>query len=756
MAADIGVKIDIDGYQKFKTEIQDITQSQKTLKSEMAAVSSAWDKNTKAEEKNAEKKRILNQQISEQEQKVKKLQDVVDKTSQKYGENSREVNSWKEKLNSATAELNKMQNELKEIPNGLQNFGSKMQEAGGHLKDFGQAFAPISAVAAAGIGASVKLAADFEGQMSKVGAISGASADDLLTLSDKAREMGATTKFSATEAGKAMEYMAMAGWKTEDMVSGVGGIMNLAAASGEDLATVSDIVTDALTAMGLSAEDSGHFADVLAAASSNANTNVSLMGETFKYAAPLAGALGFDIEDLAVATGLMANAGIKGSQSGTALRGWLTRLAKPTAESGKAMEELGLSITDSEGNMKSLSQIIEETRGAFQNLTEDEKAQYAAMLAGQNGMSGLLAVVNASEEDFNKLSEAVGNANGTAENMANTMQDNLNGQLTVLKSGLEEAAISIGNALLPAIKGMADAVQGAVTWFNSLDEETKSVIAVIGVVVAAIAPVAIVLGSVISAIGVISTAIGAAIPVITGAAAAFGGVVVAVGPVIAIFAAVMAAGVLLYQNWDLIKAKAAELAQAVSQKWEEIKTNVGTAIENVKTTVSEGIETAKTTVENTLENIKQAFSEKFESAKKIVSDAVDFLKGVFNFEWKLPELKLPHFKVQGEFSLNPPRVPRFDIEWYSKAMQNGMILTSPTIFGASGNTLLGAGEAGAEVVVGAGSLSRMIQNAVNNTYNNGGNTINVYGAAGQDVHELAEAIADIINADVRSKGAVWA
>ena len=229
-------------------------------------------------------------------------------------------------------------------------------------------------------GYAVKVGSDFEAGMSKVSAISGATGADFEKLSDKAKEMGAKTKFSAAEAASAFEYMAMAGWKTEDMLSGIEGVMDLAAASGESLAVTSDIVTDALSAFGMSAEESGHFADVLAAASSNANTNVSMMGETFKYVAPVAGALGFSAEDTAVAIGLMANSGIKAGQAGTSLRFIMTRLAKPTDEVAIAMDELGISITNSDGSMKSLNEIMGDLRSGFAGLSEAEKTNMAATI----------------------------------------------------------------------------------------------------------------------------------------------------------------------------------------------------------------------------------------------------------------------------------------------------------------------------------------------------------------------------------------
>ena len=302
-----------------------------------------------------------------------------------------------------------------------------------------------TATAAAGT-AAVKTGMDFDTAMAAVAATSGASGAELEALRDKAKEMGSSTQFTAAQAAEALNYMAMAGWKTDEMLAGIDGVMALAAASGEDLGTTSDIVTDALTALGMTAADSGHFADILAAASANANTNVSMMGETFKYAAPLAGALGYSAEDLAVAIGLMANSGIKGSQAGTALRGWLTRMAKPTEESMLAMEELGISMTNADGSMKSMAQMIGETRTAFAGLSESEQAHYAALLAGQYGMSGFLAIVNASEEDFGKLTGAIEECDGAAESMAEIKMDNLGGDVKEMTSAAEGLQIAFAES----------------------------------------------------------------------------------------------------------------------------------------------------------------------------------------------------------------------------------------------------------------------------------------------------------------------
>lgn len=366
----------------------------------------------------------------------------------------------------------------KGFQSGIDGIGSIAEKG---LKATGAILAGTATAIGAIGAASVKVGSDFEASMSKVAAISGATGDDLKALTDKAKEMGATTKFSASESADALQYMAMAGWKTEDMLNGLEGIMNLAAASGEDLATTSDIVTDALTAFGLSAEDSTHFADVLAQASSNANTNVGMMGETFKYVAPVAGALGYTAEDTALAIGLMANSGIKASQAGTSLRSIMSRMAKPTKEVQGAMDKLGVSLTDSNGNMKSLNEVMGDLRKGFAGLSKDEAAAMAAALGGQEAMSGLLAIVNSSDDDFDKLSDAIYSCDGAAKRMADTMNDNLQGQITILKSGLEGLGISLYENMEAPMKEVVKEAQNMVQQlqdaFNNggLDEVASAV-----------------------------------------------------------------------------------------------------------------------------------------------------------------------------------------------------------------------------------------------------------------------------------------
>ena len=327
----------------------------------------------------------------------------------------------------------------------------------------------ITAVGTALIGCAtyaIKVGSDFEAGMSQVEAISSASSqtvttatgqmvDGLSALTERAKEMGASTKFSATESSEALNYMAMAGWDAQAMYDGLAGIMTLAAASGEDLAATSDIVTDALTAFKMEASESGHFADVLAQVSASANTNVGLLGETFKYVAPLCGTLGYSAEDAAIAIGLMANSGIKGSQAGTALKTALANMAAPTEKMAGAMDALGISLVDSAGESKDLMSVLLNLREGFSDLSETEQTAYASMIFGKEAMSGMLAVINASDEDFDKLTESIYACDGAAQKMADTMIDNFHGQLTILKSGVEGLGIAVYEKLQEPLKNLA-------------------------------------------------------------------------------------------------------------------------------------------------------------------------------------------------------------------------------------------------------------------------------------------------------------
>ena len=507
----------------------------------------------------AQKHRLLAEAVRETKEKLETLKAAAEQanealakgeiTQEQYDGLQREIIETEEKLKSLEQQANQSAVAVQKIAavgEDLKNLGDKISGVGTTLTK--SVTTPI-----VGLGTvAVKTAADFDTAMSQVGAVSGATGKDLDALRDKAREMGSKTKFSASEAAEAMNYMAMAGWKTSDMLSGIEGIMNLAAASGEDLASTSDIVTDALTAFGLTAADSGHFADILAAASSNANTNVSMMGETFKYCAPIAGALGFSAEDTAEAIGLMGNAGIKSTQAGTALRTIMSNLSGEVKICGSSIGEVTIATTNADGSMRDLSAILADCRTAFGGLSESEKAAAAEALVGKNAMSGFLALMNAAPADIEKVSSAIANCDGKSAEMAATMQDNLAGQLTILKSQLEELAISFGEILMPAIRQIVTWVQGFVDKLNGMDEGTKNTIVTIGLLAAAIGPVLIVIGKVVSAVGSIMTFI----PTLIGGISSIGGGlsalwgILAANPVTLVIAAIAALIAIFVALWN--------------------------------------------------------------------------------------------------------------------------------------------------------------------------------------------------------------
>jgi TP901 family phage tail tape measure protein len=574
-----GITVEIGGdTTKLQTALKGVNTEIRNTQSQLKDVEKLLKLDPGNTELMAQKHRLLGQAVSETKEKLETLKTAAEQanTALANGEISQsQYDALQREIIETENNLRDLERQAGQSAVALQKIaatGEKLKTVGSAIEGVGQKLMPVTA-AVGGLGAAaVKVASDFDSAMSQVAAVSGATGKDLEALRDKAREMGSKTKFSASEAAEAMNYMAMAGWKTNDMLSGIEGIMNLAAASGEDLATTSDIVTDALTALGLSAEDSGHFADILAAASSNANTNVSMMGETFKYCAPVAGALGFTAEDTAEAIGLMANAGIKSSQAGTAMRSMMTNLTGEVKFVGDAFGELTIQTTDTDGSMRSLGDILADCRAAFAQMSESEKTANAEALVGKNAMSGFLAVMNAAPGDIEKLNSAINNCDGTAEKMAATMQDNLAGQLTILKSQLEELAISIGEILMPYIRQIVGWIQGLVDWLNSLDEGTKKIIVTVALVAAALGPVLIVIGKVVGAIGTIMTVVpqiagaissvigfvsGTVIPAISAVVAAIGWVPLAIAAVVAIL-------VVLYNKCEWFR-------EAVNAIWTQIK-----------------------------------------------------------------------------------------------------------------------------------------------------------------------------------------
>lgn len=628
-----------------------------------------------------------------------------------------------------TLDSSKFQSGFKSAGQQMQTFRNeasttqdKMKAVGGAMTSIGGSLTKSVSLPLAGVGAAaLKAGVSFEQGMAQVKAISGATGKDFDKLREKAIEMGAKTKFSATESAEAMNYMAMAGWKTEDMLQGIEPIMNLAAASGEDLGRTSDIVTDALTAFGMSAKDTTRFVDVMSATMANSNTDVNMLGESFKYVAPVAGTFGYSVEDVGLALGLMANSGIKATQSGNSLKTIMSRLAKPTKETYEAMDRLGISLDDGQGNVKPFRQILEEMRGSFGNLmiSEEEfnerlqqlngdleagaitqkeyderldeltrsaygaegaeKARVAAMLAGREAMPGLMAMINASESDYNKLASAIDNSNGSTQEMVDIMQNTLKGAFDIFKSTLETAGIQISDVLIPIVRDLAEWLTKIVKWFTELPKPVQEFIIKLGMLAIAIGPVMSlagnlikmfsnlfgIFGKVVKIAGTLSKAVGK-IPGIFSKVMSVGGKlggvlkilwgVISAHPFVAIGAAIAAVigyFVHLYKTneefrnkvnelWDSIKKKVGEFADSIGEfftktipdffsgfgnKIKEVGKNIGDFFEDVFEDIKEIPENLSELGEETKQKIDDFFSGIHEKINLFFNDVKETIFG---------------------------------------------------------------------------------------------------------------------------------
>lgn len=595
----------------------------------------------------------LKSTISDQESRLEELKKeyanlVIEqgKSSDSAKELADEINELSSELQENRTRLDEADKAADELDNSLDDVGDSAENAGGGFTVLKGAIASLVAdgirMAISAIrdfvSETVRVGQEFDSSMSQVAAVSGATGKELQTLRDKAKEMGSTTKFTASEAADAFNYMAMAGWKTEDMLGGISGVLSLAAAGNTDLARTSDIVTDALTAFGEGAGEAGRLADIMAAASSNANTNVEMMGATFQYVAPIAGALGYSMEDTSIAIGLMANAGIKGEKAGTALRSTLTRLSAPPAEAAKAMDALGISITNADGTMKPLSEVIEILRQKFDGLSEAEQTQYAKALAGQEAMSGLLAIVNASPEDFDKLTNAVNNSNGAAEKMAETMQDNLGGDLTKLGSQFEGVQLAIYEKFEPALRAGVDALSGLLEAFEWVVAHSGEVIGVITGVATAIGTFMMIINR-----QAIMTFFLTMVTNIKNAFIAFNAVLAAnpIALVISLIAGLIAAFVVLWNKsegfrnfwiglWEKVKAAVQPVIDFLAPAFTALWDNIQTVWNNVGEWFAEKFNAIKEAVLPVIQSIAEWFSGAWEKIQAVWQPVSEWFNEVFS------------------------------------------------------------------------------------------------------------------------------
>lgn len=744
-----GITIEFRGdTSRLDKALRDVGKETKSLDRELRQIDKALKFKPTSVELWSQKQKVLSQRINETEEKLKLLKQAkekadadpkVDKESAEYRKLCRDIEVTENQLKHFNAELRKVGNvKLKALSEQFKQIGKKATEAGKTLTT--KVTAPLAALGAA----SLKVGSDFDTAMSQVAATMGKSTDDIKDLRDFAKEMGSTTAFSATQAAEGLNYMALAGYDAEKAMAMLPTVLNLAAAGSMELGAASDMVTDAQSALGLSTEETVEFIDQMAKASSTTNTSVSQLGEAILTVGGTAKMMKGGTQELSQVLGILADNGVKGSEGGTALRNILLSLSSPTDKAAKQMEALGLEVFDADGNMRSMEDIIGDLGSALSGMTDEEKTRAISNIFNKRDLKSVNALLGTSAERWNEVGNAIGNAGGAAEQMAATQLDNMAGSLTLLKSALEGAGIAVSDVLAPAVRKIAEFITGLVSKFNELSPQAQKIIVIIGSIVAAIGPLLIVFGAIASGIGSIISLIGTIGPLITGVGGAIGGLMSgALLPIIGIIAAVIAIGVLLYKNWDTIKAKALALWNTLKTTFNGIKTSIITAWNNIKTAVSNAVNNIRTKIVNTFNavkgtvtsiwnGIKSAITNPITTAVGIISGAINKIKSIINgANLQLPKFKLPHFRIYG--GVLPWGIggkgtpPSINVDWYAK----GGIFDSPS--------LIGIGERGAEAVVPLDILWKKLDN-IADASGNGAVVVNVYGADNMSVNELAAAV----------------
>ena len=582
----------------------------------------------------AQKQRILNEEVQATKDKLEALKEAGERASEalkaetitkdQYDALQREIIETRRALEDLETQASQSAVALQKIS----VTGTKFQEAGGKIEGVGKSLLPVTA-AITGIGtAGIKVASDFEKAMSGVQAITGANGADFETLREKAIELGATTSFSAGEVAEAMTEMAKAGWSTTQIIDGMAGVLDATAASGESLGTVSTIVADAITGFGLTALDSARVADLMTQAANSGTIGVADLGESYKYVAPLAQSMGLSIEDVTTALSAMSMAGIKGSQAGTSLRTVLANMAKPSKTVATAMEELGLIITNSDGSFKSLDQIVTIMRTEFAGLTEDQKAYYATALAGKEGMSGLISLLNLTQEEYDALSASMSNCSGIAGETASVMQDNLQSKVEQLGGSLESLAIKLSEYVIPYLTGLVEKITAAVEAFTNLSPGVQKAILVIAGVVAVAGPLLIVIGKVISAVGTIMTIIPKLAGVINVVKTAFAAlnVTMLANPIVLIIAAIAALVAAFIYLWNTNE----EFRQFWINLWENIKEVAIAAWNGIKEFLTAAWQAISSTARSIWNGIKDFFSGIWEGIKDTANEILETIKNGFN------------------------------------------------------------------------------------------------------------------------------
>ena len=742
----------------------------------------------------AQKHKLLQQAVEETKKKLQSLKEAQKQADEalKNGTISQEqYDGLQREIAETTQKLKDLEAQAEQSATALQRIaaaGGKLKDIGGKVSGIGKDLTTYVTVPLAAAGAAgVKSFADVDKTMALANKTMGNTAEQANTLNAAMKDAAANSTYGMSDAANATLNFARAGLDAEQSAAALAPAMNLAAGEGGDLDTVSAGLVATINGFHGSFEEAGTYADVFASACNNSALDVNSLSSAMSVAAPIFSSAGYKVNDAALYMGVMANNGIEADKAANSLKTGIARLVSPAKDGAEMMEQLGISITNSDGSMKDSVTVQKELHDAFANLSESEQIAAASAIFGKNQMAPWLALINTAPGDVNELNASLAACGGTTQDMADTMMNGFGGSIEKLKSSIDVLVYSLGQALAPTIQSVINFLQGLVDKFNALSPAQQDLIVKIGLFAAAIGPVLLIVGKLMSAVGTIMTVVpklAGVISTVKGAFAALNAVMLAnpIMIVIAAIAGLVAAFIYLWNTneefrqfwinlWESIKQAAVTAWNAIggflkgawegirnicqtifnaikaffqtmwngiknifstavgavktvvtnawnaiktvtSTVWNGIKSVVTGAITAIKNGISTGLTAAKNTVTNILNGIKNAFSTVWEGAKNIVSGAIEKIKGMMNFHWELPKLKLPHFSITGKFSLDPPSIPKIGVEWYRKAMGDGMILDSPTIFGAAGGRLLAGGEAGPEVVVGVDSLRTMIQEAV--------------------------------------------
>lgn len=594
-----------------------LTQKQKALATEIDATKQRLQelKNVEKDSVTPEQWDALQREIIETEGKLKTLEE-----------------EYKNFGSVSAQQIQAAGEKIKSVGEGISTFGNKVKDIGGSLTT--HLSLPLAAVGAAG----VKSFAEVDKTMTLTNQTMKNSESEAKMLSDAMKDAASNSTFGMKDAADATLNFARAGLDAQQAADTLAPAMNLAAGEGGNLDTVSAGLVATINGFHDSFGNAGQYADVFAAACNNSALDVDGLSNAMSIAAPIFSSAGYSVNDAALYMGVMANNGIDANKAATSLKTGMARLVSPAKQGAEMMDKLGISVTNADGSMKDSTQVQAELHDAFSQLSESEQIAAASAIFGKNQMAPWLALINTAPEDVEKLNGSLENCAGTTEEMANAMMSGFGGSLEKLKSSIDVAVTSLGEALAPTISAIAEKIQQAVDWFNSLDSSQQQMIAKVGLVVAAIGPALAIAGTVISTIGGIVSAVGTVLSVGSTLIAGIGSVVVALGPIGVAIAAAVAAGVLLYKNWDTIKEKAAEIwntvKETVSSAWDGIKSAISEKMEAVKSFISNAWNNIKTGVSNILNGIKSVVSSVWESIKTAISTVLNAIKTVVSTVWK--------------------------------------------------------------------------------------------------------------------------